>query len=227
MKIGILGTGMVGQTLAGKLASLGHEVVIGTRDPKATLTRDGADAFGNPPFRAWQASHAAVKLATFAEAARHAEIAVAALAGHSALAALRLAGDDNLANKILIDVTNPLDFSKGMPPSLFVCNTDSLGEQIQKALPRVKVVKALNTVSAPVMIAPNELGAGEHTIFVSGNDAEARSTVARLLKEWFGWKDVLDFGDISMARGSEMHLALWIRLYGLFKTPMVTIRVVR
>jgi hypothetical protein len=128
MKIGVLGTGMVGQALAATLTTAGHAVVIGTRDPKATVARESKDALGNPPFRAWHEANAAVKLGTLAEAAGHGELIVNVLVGHAAIEGLRAAGEANLAGKVLIDVSNPLDFSKGMPPTLLVSNTDSLGE---------------------------------------------------------------------------------------------------
>jgi predicted dinucleotide-binding enzyme len=140
---------------------------------------------------------------------------------------LRAAGEDALAGKILVDVTNPLDFSKGMPPSLFVSNTDSLGEQIQRALPRTKVVKSLNTLGAPLMVDPGQLAGGAHSVFVSGDDADAKRAVTRLLTEEFGHTDVIDLGDITTARGTEMLLPIWLRLWGALKTPMFNFRVVR
>lgn len=227
MKMGIFGTGIVGRTLAQKLASLGHDVVIGTRDPKATLARTEGDAYGSPPFAKWHADNAKVKLVTMPEAARHAELGWNALLGQAAVEALRSAGEDALAGKILVDATNPLDFSKGMPPSLTVSNTDSLGEQIQRALPRTKVVKALNTMAAPLMVDAKLLADGQHSTFVSGDDADAKRTVASFLREAFGHTDVIDLGDISTARGTEMYLPLWVRLWGVTKTPMFSIRVVR
>lgn len=227
MKIGIFGTGIVGRTLAQKLASQGHDVVIGTRDPKATLARTEGDAYGSPPFAKWHADNAKVKLVTMAEAAKHAELAFNALLGQAAVETLRSAGEDALAGKILVDATNPLDFSKGMPPTLFLSNTDSLGEQIQKALPRTKVVKALNTMAAPLMVDARLLADGQHSTFVSGDDADAKRTVANLLRESFGHTDVIDLGDITTSRGTEMYLPLWVRMWGVLKTPMFSIRVVR
>jgi 8-hydroxy-5-deazaflavin:NADPH oxidoreductase len=137
MRIAVMGTGAVGKTMAAKLAELGHEVAVGTRDPEATLARSEPDVFGNPPFKVWQEAHSAVGLVSFAEAAGGAEMVVNATSGSGSIAALEAAGDDNLAGKVLVDVANPLDFSQGMPPSLSVSNSDSLGEQIQRAfLPR-------------------------------------------------------------------------------------------
>jgi hypothetical protein len=133
MRIGVLGTGMVGRAIAGKLSELGHEVVVGTRDPGGTLARQEQDLYGNPPFPAWLAEHPRVRLDGLAEAAAHGELVVNATAGAASLEALRLAGEANLDGKVLVDVANPLDFSQGMPPSLTVANSDSLGEQIQRA----------------------------------------------------------------------------------------------
>jgi hypothetical protein len=144
----------------------------------------------------------------------------------ASLDALRAAGTRNLQGKILIDVSNPLDFSKGMPPSLSVSNTDSLGEQIQKSFPETKVVKTLNTVTAALMVDPS-LIPGTHTMFISGNDAQAKDTVVKLLKEGFGWKEVLDLGDLSAARAQEMYLPLWLRLYMKLQTANVNVHVVR
>jgi predicted dinucleotide-binding enzyme len=143
------------------------------------------------------------------------------------LEALKAAGEANLKGKILMDIANPLDFSKGMPSSLSVSNTDSLGEQIQRAFPEVKVVKTLNTVNAYVMANPRQLADGDHHVFVSGNDAEAKAQVTDLLKNGFGWKQVIDLGDITSARGAEMYLLLWLRLFGALQTPMYNIKVVK
>jgi predicted dinucleotide-binding enzyme len=225
MNIGVLGSGMVAKTIAGKLDALGHAVVIGTRDPRATLARNEPDMAGGPPIRTWLEAHPKVKLAPFADAAAHGEMAVVALSGQGALDGLRaLAGA--LAGKVVIDISNPLDFSKGFPPSLSVSNTDSLGEQIQHALPDAKVVKTLNTISAPLMIEPQSLAGGDHTMVVCGNDAGAKAKVTELLQS-FGWKDVIDLGDITNARGTEQWLPLWVRLYGALKTPMFGMKIVR
>lgn len=227
MKIGIIGTGMVGQTLAAKLTGLGPDVVIGTRDVPATRARTTPDLYGNPPFSVWQSKHPKVRLGTFAEAAAHGEILLNAASGTGSIAALTQAGNANLSGKILIDIANPLDFSKGMPPSLTVCNTDSLGELIQRTFPSVKVVKTLNTVTALLMVNPEGVGGGDHHLYVSGNDADAKTTVTGLLATWFGWKHVVDLGDITTARATEMLLPIWIRLYGVLKTPMFNFKIVR
>jgi hypothetical protein len=226
MNLAVLGTGTVGRTIAGKLAELGHGVVIGTRDPQATLARTDADAMGNPPYSAWQADHPGVRLAPFAEAAASAELVVNATGGGGALDALTQAGEENLAGKVLLDVSNPLDFSQGFPPSLFVKDTDSLAEQIQRTFPAARVVKSLNTMTAAVMVDPGLAGGGDHSVFVSGNDAEAKRTVASLL-ESFGHTDVIDLGDLATARGVEMYLPLWLRIMGAVGTPFFNIKVVR
>ena len=185
MRYAVLGTGVVGRTLAARLVSLGHEVSIGTRDPEATLARTEPDGYGNPSYAVWQGSQTAVTLATFADAAAGAEVIVNATSGGVSLAALTEAGEDNLAGKLLVDIANPLDFSRGMPPSLDPVNTDSLGEQIQRAFPAAKVVKTLNTMNAAVMVEPSRV-AGEHTVFVSGDDAQAKEQATALLVE-MGW----------------------------------------
>ena len=227
MRVGILGSGTVGRTLAGKVASLGHDVMLGTRDPAATLARQDTGPMTPQTFAEWHAANPAVRLGRFDEAAAHGELVVNATNGTAALAALEAAGAGNLAGKTLVDTSNPLDFSAGFPPSLSVCNTDSMGEQIQAAFPGAHVVKALNTVTAPVMVDPGAVGAGDHDIFICGNDTGAKEEVATLLREGFGWRIVIDLGDIGGARGMEMYLPLWLRLMGTGGTPMFNVRVVR
>lgn len=226
MKIGVLGTGAVGRAIAGKLEALGHEVSIGTRDVAKTMAHSKPDFMGNPPFRVWHDAHTKVRVATFAEAAAEGEVVVNATAGMASLDALKSAGEKNLSGKILMDIANPLDFSKGMPPSLAVCNTDSLGEQIQRAFPRAKVVKTLNTMSNMIMVAPNLVANGDHDVLVSGNDSEAKAKVTELLKT-FGWKRVIDLGDITTARGAEMVLPIWVQLMGAVKSPMFNFKIAR
>ena len=226
MKIAVLGTGTVGQTVAAKLSDLGHEVVVGTRDPEATLSRTKPDALGNPPFPVWQADHPAVRLAPFADAAAEGELVVNATGGAGSLEALARAGEANLAGKVLLDISNPLDFSQGFPPSLFVKDTDSLAEQIQRAFPAARVVKSLNTMTAAVMVDPGRVGGGDHSVFVSGNDPEAKQTVVALLED-LGHTDVIDLGDLSTARGAELYRPLWLRVWGAVGTPFFNIKVVR
>ncbi|HEU5241921.1 MAG TPA: NAD(P)-binding domain-containing protein [Ornithinibacter sp.] len=225
MNIAVLGTGMVGRTLAARLHELGHRVVVGTRDPQATLARTDTDRMGNPPFSAWHADHQDVPLATFAEAAAGAELVVHASSGSAALEVLGLAGAENLAGKTLVDVSNPLDPSAGFPPTLFVKDTDSLGEQLQRAFPDARVVKTLNTMTAAIMVHPETLGASS-TVFVSGEDADAKATVTELLRS-FGHDDVVDLGGIETARGAEMVMPLWLRLMGALGTPFFNFKVVR
>lgn len=226
MKISILGTGVVGQTLAGKLAEIGHDVIVGTRDVERTKANTEPGRYNQPPFSAWLRQNQGVRLGSFAESAGEGEVVINATNAMGSLDALRQAGEANLNGKILMDLSNPLDSSQGMPPILFVCNTDSLGEQIQREFPAVKVVKTLNTVTASLMVNPRQLENGEHTIFVSGNDSAAKSQVSGWLSSWFGWKHILDLGDITSARGAEMYLPLWLRLRGALGSGMLNIQVV-
>jgi 8-hydroxy-5-deazaflavin:NADPH oxidoreductase len=207
---------MVGQTIGGKLAELGHEVKMGSRES------------GNEKAVEWAAGAGeSASEGSFADAAQFGEVVVNATAGTASLEALEAAGAENLSGKVLIDVANPLDFSQGMPPSLSVCNTDSLGEQIQRAFPEARVVKALNTMNTAVMVEPGSL-AESANVFVCGNDDEAKARVIELL-ESFGWLsgDVVDLGDIAAARGTEMYLPLWLRMMGALDTPQFNIRIVR
>lgn len=214
MNISILGSGTVGQTIGAKLAALGHDVMLGSRDPSKL-----AD---------WQRGAGAhTYIGTFAETAAHGELVVNATSGMASLAALEAAGADALSGKILIDIANPLDFSNGFPPSLAVVNTDSLGEQIQRAFPETKVVKALNTLTADLMVDPGRLAGGDHHLFICGNDAEAKAQVTTFLQEWFGWRHILDLGEISAARGTEMVLPLWLRLMGTLGTPVFNFKIVQ
>ena len=213
MRIGVLGTGIVGKTIAHKLAKLGHDVRMGSR------------AAGSEKAKAWvKEAGGKSSEGTFADAAMHGEIVFNCTSGIGSLDALKAAGGENLQGKTLVDVANPLDFSKGMPPTLTVCNTDSLAEQIQRAFPTANVVKTLNTVTAAVMVEPSIIPA-VHTMFVSGNDQNAKAEVINILKTGFGWKEVIDLGDIKGARAQEMHLALWLRLYARFQTPNVNVHV--
>jgi 8-hydroxy-5-deazaflavin:NADPH oxidoreductase len=202
VKIGVLGTGNVGRTIAAKLVELDHDVRVGSRTAKEDAV-------------------------TFADAAAHGELVFNCTAGDKSLEALRMAEADNLADKILVDVANPLDFSRGMPPILAVCNSDSLGEEIQRLFPRSKVVKALNTVNCNVMVDPS-IVPGEHDVFVCGNDEGAKNEVRELLGS-FGWPAdrINDLGDITAARGTEMYLPLWLRLMGVAGGANFNIRVVR
>ncbi|MET3933322.1 NAD(P)-binding domain-containing protein [Arthrobacter sp. OAP107] len=203
MRIAVLGTGVVGRTLAGKLVESGHDVVLGSR----TATNEAAvgwAAEAGPRARA----------ATFFDAAAEAEVVINATPGTVSLDVLAAASTGNLAGKVLIDVANPLDHSAGFPPSLSISNTDSLAETIQRAFPTVRVVKALNTMRADVMVAPDRLAGGDHDVFMAGDDAEAKDVVAGLLRE-FGWRPehIRDLGALEAARGLEMWLPLWLRIF--------------
>jgi 8-hydroxy-5-deazaflavin:NADPH oxidoreductase len=221
MKYAVLGTGMVGRAIADRLDGLGHDVVVGTREPEATMARTDGDA----PYAAWATEHPDVRLATFADAAAGADVVVHAGSGGAALDLLASAGADNLAGKVLIDISNPLDFSAGFPPTLFVKDTDSLGEQVQRAFPEARVVKTLNTLTAELMVRPDGLPEGS-TVFVSGDDAEAKAVATAMLTE-FGHTDVIDLGDITTARGTEMLLPVWLRLMGSLGTATFNFKVVR
>jgi predicted dinucleotide-binding enzyme len=222
----VLGSGVVGQTLAAKLAALDHDTMLGTRDVGSLLARTEPGPMQQQPFSEWHRQHPEVSLGSFAEAAGHGELVVNATAGAGSLDALRQASEANLDGKVLLDVANPLDFSGGMPPNLTVANTDSLGEQLQRAFPGTRVVKSLNTVTAALMVDPAQLAGGDHHIFVCGDDPDAKAQVVALLRDGFGWRHVLDLGDITAARGAEMYLPLWLRLFGAAGSPMVNVKVV-
>ncbi len=226
MKIGIIGTGVVGRAIAARCSELGHGVTMGTREPETTLARTESDWMGNPPVATWLKQQEGVRLATFAEAASDADVVVNATSGGASLEALEAAGADNLAGKVIIDIANPLDFSAGMPPTLFVKDTDSLAEQIQRAYPDAKVVKSLNTMTASVMVNPAAVAGGDHSVFVSGDDEAAKATVGGLLRE-FGWTEIVDLGDLTAARGLEMVLPLWLRLFGVLGTAEFNFKIAR
>lgn len=212
MKMGVLGSGMVAQGLSARLAELGHDVVIGTRDAEK--------------LRGWQSSNQKVLVGSFAETAAYGDMLFNATNGAGSLNALAMAGEANLADKILVDVSNPLDFSNGFPPSLTVFDHDSLAEQIQRTFPLTKVVKTLNTVAARVMTHPLEVANGDHHVFISSDDAEAKGQVTSLLQS-FGWIHIFDLGDLSTARGTEAYVVLWVRLYGSLNTGMINIKVMK
>ena len=216
MRIGVLGTGMVGRAIATKLVALGHEVMMGSRTADSETAAEWVASAGSGGSQG-----------TFADAAAFGELVFNCTAGTASLEALEMAGAENLAGKTLVDVANPLDFSQGMPPRLFICNTDSLAEQIQRAFPDARVVKTLNTVNCEVMVDPARVP-GEHDVFVCGNDETAKAEVVELLRS-FGWwvENIVDLGDISAARGTEAYLLLWLRLRGAFQTGHLNIKVLR
>jgi 8-hydroxy-5-deazaflavin:NADPH oxidoreductase len=209
MQIAILGAGAVGPALSRGLSAVGHVVVIGTRDPDQTRQREG-----------W--AGADLSLAAYQEL--NAEVFINATSGRGSLPALQAVGD-RLNGKVIIDAANPLDFSQGFPPSLFVSNTDSLAEQLQREFPEARVVKMFNTMANEVMINPRGL-ADDSTIFVAGNDASARQTAASIAAD-LGWTDVFDLGDLTAARGLEMYLPLWVRIFGQLGRPQFNIKLVR
>ncbi|WP_329407608.1 NAD(P)-binding domain-containing protein [Streptomyces sp. NBC_00704] len=204
MRYAVLGTGEVGRTLGGALVRLGHSVVLGSR------TKD------NPAAAEWaRAAGAGASTGTFAEAAAASEAVVNAVSGRVAVAALRSAGATHLDGKVVLDVSNPLAFEDG-EARLSPVESDSVGEQIQRAFPRARVVKSLNTVNCRVMVDPARVP-GEHQVFVCGDDEDAKSRVTALLGE-FGWPAgrVIDLGGIRAARGVEMWLPLWLDLMRRF-----------
>ena len=217
MDISVLGTGSVGRAVSARLDQLGHSVTLGTRDPDATAARD--------EYAAWAATAPGVRLATFADAAAQAELLVNASGGTVTLDVLREAAAGDRDGVVLLDISNPLDFSAGFPPTLTVKDTDSLAEQVQREFPGLRVVKALNTLTAELMVHPETLPEAT-TVFVSGDDADAKATVTGLL-ESFGHTDVLDLGGLSSARGAEMYLPLWLRIMGALGTASFNIKVVR
>jgi len=224
MRIGVLGTGVVGRTLAGRLDELDHDVVVGTRDPRETLGRS-APPTGGESFASWAEAHPSVRLQTLPEAGGHAELLVNATAGAGSVAALDAAGAGERPGRVVVDVANALDFSTSPLPTLSVANSDSLAEQIQRSFPAASVVKTLNTMNAAVMTDPSRVP-GQHVVFVAGDDADAKQTVTRLLHE-FGWPPdaVLDLGGILAARGAEMYLPLWLQLMGALGTADFNIAV--
>jgi predicted dinucleotide-binding enzyme len=229
MKISVLGTGSVGQTIAAKLVSLNNEVMIGTHDVSEKMESSLKDNYGNPPFREWYSQNNSIKLGTFAEAAAFGEIIFNCTAGRGSVNALKLANEIHLNGKIIIDIANPLDFSKGMPPSLIpeLSNGNSIGEEIQKTFPAAKVVKALNTMWCGLMVNPAMINGADHNTFICGNDTGAKEKVKEILKS-FGWleKNILDLGDISNSRGTEMYLPLWVRIFGATNNGAFNIKIV-
>jgi predicted dinucleotide-binding enzyme len=216
MKIGIIGTGAVGKMLGTKMTELGHEVKMGSRTANNEKAAEWAKAAG-----------AKASQGTFADAAAFGEMVFNCTRGEVSMQALNAAGAKNLDGKILVDVANPLDFSKGMPPTLTpsLANTHSLGEEIQKAFPAARVVKALNTMNCSLMVNP-KLVDGSHDLFMCGNDITAKVAVANLLEQ-FGWSEVIDLGDITSSRATEMLLPIWIRLMMKYQTPNFNFKIVK
>jgi predicted dinucleotide-binding enzyme len=215
MKFGVMGTGAVGKALASKLATLGHDVMVGTREPD------------NESARAWIASSGCdLRLGSFADAAAFGQTLISCTAGITSIDVLRSCSNRDLAGKVLIDVSNPLDLSRGLhSPTLTICNDDSLGETIQRQFPELRVVKALNTCNNQVMVDPGRVP-GDHDLFIAGNDAAAKEQVCDLLRS-FGWRSVLDLGDITAARGTEGLMLIWLRLLARYGNADFNYKIVR
>jgi 8-hydroxy-5-deazaflavin:NADPH oxidoreductase len=216
MKIGVLGTGMVGDAIGSKLIELGHSVMMGSRSAN------------NEKAVAFVAKHGSGKAGagTFTDAAAYGEIVFNCIRGVESLKVLKDA-EKNLNGKVLVDISNALDFSHGMPPTLAISNTSSVAEEIQKSLPAVKVVKSLNTMNCNIMVNPASINGGDHNVFLSGNDPGAKKQVAGILKD-FGWaeKNITDLGDIKSARGVEMYLPIWLNIMGSRNSGAFNIKIV-
>jgi len=217
MKIAVFGTGMVGDTIGSRLIELGHQVMMGSRTAK------------NEKALAFVTKHKSnASAGTYADAAKFGEIIINCTKGDCSIEAIKLGGA-GVNGKIIVDISNPLDFSKGAPPGLIpsLSNSNSLGEEIQKTFPQAKVVKTLNTMWCGLMVNPNMIGGGNHTNFICGNDAEAKAKVKSLLNE-FGWKNenILDLGDITNARGSESVLPIWLRVWGATQNGAFNFKIV-
>lgn len=217
LKIAVLGTGAVGDAVGSKLIEIGHSVMMGSR------TADNEKALSFVSKHKGRAS-----AGTFKDAASYGEMIFNCTSGAGSLAALALAGEENLSGKVIVDIANPLDFSNGMPATLLYCNTNSLGEEIQKTYPMAMVVKTLNTMWCGIMVNPKMINGGDHNVFMSGNDGDAKNHVKEILKS-FGWNEnsIIDLGDIKTARGTEMYLPLWLSIYGSEKMGAFNIKVIK
>lgn len=224
MKIAILGTGGVGKAFATRLSELGNEVMIGTRNVAATLEKKEAASFSE-----YLSKNPTIKLATFADAATFGEMIILVSKGANTLDVIESAGAENMKGKVLMDITNPLDFSKGMPPSLIpeLSNTNSLGEEIQRRLPHTNVVKTLNTMWNGLMLNPMMINNGEHVNYICGNNQDAKNKVVSFLNT-LGWKNesILDLGDITAARATEATLPIWLRIYGAKQSGAFNFKIV-
>lgn len=228
MKIAILGSGAVGQTLAAKLLALDYDVMIGTRNVAEKMASKAKDMYGNPPFSEWLEANSKVKVGTFSEAASFGELIINATNGTNSVKALIFAGAKNLAGKVLLDVANPLDFSNGQVVLLSgLNNTNSLAEEIQNTFPDVMVVKSLNTMWTGLMVNPGMIGGGDHINFICGNKPEAKAKVEKILKK-FGWTNetIMDLGDITAARATESVLPIWLRIMGTLKSGVFNFKIV-
>ncbi|MBD0297118.1 MAG: NAD(P)-binding domain-containing protein [Bacteroidota bacterium] len=219
MKIGILGTGVVGETIGSALINKDHQVLMGSR--KA----------GNDKAKTWvKRAGKSASEGTFSDAALFGEVIFLCLNGGYALDALDTVKRDDINGKILIDLTNPLDFTRGMPPFILHEYHDrSLGEKIQETVPNAYVVKTLNTVNCNVMVEPRKINNGNHSLFICGDDANAKNQVMHFLVDNFGWlpESFIDLGDIRAARVTEAYVPLWAMMYQALGTPAFSIKVVR
>lgn len=216
MKYAVLGTGMVGHTLATKLASLGHEVRMGARTADNEKAAKWAGAKG---------AHAAH--GSFADVAVWADRVIFAVNGANIVEVAEIVGNAAVSDKTVIDVTNPLDMSKGMPPTLIpqLSNTTSAGETLQKKLPDARVVKTLNTMNHEIMVDPARVP-GEHDVFLCGDDEAAKKSVVSMLSE-FGWTNPIDLGPLAAARGMEGLMPFWLRMWGVVGNADFNYRIVR
>ncbi|HPH64939.1 MAG TPA: NAD(P)-binding domain-containing protein [Kofleriaceae bacterium] len=228
MKIAVLGTGMVGQSLTAALLARGHFVVIGTRDVATTLAAVEPDTFGAPGFALWYRRYSHVPVVRFADAIAQCDVLINATRATSILDILARVPRATFEDKVLIDVSNDLDFSRGLPPILRITDVagSSVGERIQTAFPLARVVKTLNTMNAFVMVRPELVSGGDSTVFVSGNDVEAKKLVQVLLRE-FGWDDIIDLGDIATARTAELLFPLWFKTWGAIGQKPFNFKVAR
>lgn len=227
MKVAVLGTGMVGKALSQKLHTMGHKVSIGTRSVEATVSKLAPMDADGLTYESWLSRHEGIQMRSFRDSITGAEIIISSLSGKHAVATLGALADE-IGDRVVIDTTNPLDFSHGAAPVLSVTGADSLSEQIQAALPRARVVKALNTVGFSVMVDPQAINDGNHILPICGNDEAAKAAV-RLLLEQMGWRtgSLVDLGDLTNARGMEAYLLYWFRLMGKLGTSSFNIEIVR
>lgn len=218
---------MVGQTIASRMLQLGHEVYMGTRNAEETKTRQEVSQMTGKSFATWYGENAGAKLVNFTDIPSDSDLVVNATSGGASLEALKAVGLEKLKGKTIVDVANPLDFSQGMPPFLSVCNTDSLAETIQREFPDSHVVKSLNTMNAFIMVNPS-LVKGDHAVFMAGNDEASKAKVASWLGE-IGWADrnIYDLGDLTAARGMEMILPIWLRLFATQGSPMFNFNIAK
>ncbi len=225
MKVGIFGTGDVGKTLGASLAHRGHDIMLGTRDVAKKMAEKGTE--DSIAFRDWQSKNKKIRLGSLAETAAHGDLLMNATAGHGSLDALAKIKPTDVKDKILIDVSNALGPWTEGQVQMFVANTDSLAERLQRAHPGLRVVKALNTVTAHLMVNPAGLAGGDHDVFVAGNDPQARDRVSRFLREEFGWRTVIDLGDLTAARSLEMMIMVWIKLWEALGTSDFNFKIAR